>query len=272
MALELWNGIPVITSPRQLDAAFVAQDSPDNEMRRGYDPDSYVPDMHASPTDMPLTPASEDDARFEEQEATESSLHHLHVRSGQPCLDQNGQGFCWAYSTAQSIMLSRLRMNQPYVRLSAHAVACKIKNFRDEGGWCGLSGKFASEGGYPSVEFWKEKSMSRQYDTAETWANAKLHAVTENWYDLTKAVYDQEMSQRQFVTQLFLNNPCPADWNALSHSMCAVRRVRIEKGRWGTMILNSWKGWGFHGLAIMAGPLEWPNNAICTRSSVASLK
>jgi hypothetical protein len=272
MALDMWKGIPIITRPSQLDAAFIASDSPDNEMKGGYDSTTYVPTMHASPKDLETTPESEDDARFEEQEAGESSLRHLHLRSGQPNLDQGSVGYCWAYSTAHSIMMDRLRRGLPYVRLSAHAVGCKIKNFRDEGGWCGLSGKFATEGGYPSVDFWKEKSMSRSYDTKETWDNAKLHLVTENWYDLTRPEYDQELSKRQIITSLFQNNPCPADWDALSHSMCAVQRVRIEKGRWGTMVINSWKGWGFHGLGILADALEWPNNAISTRSSTASIK
>jgi len=62
-----------------------------------------------------------------------------------PSYDQNGQGYCWSYSTTAAVTLSRAVSNLPYIRLSAHSVACKVKNFKDEGGWCGLSTEYENK-------------------------------------------------------------------------------------------------------------------------------
>lgn len=217
---------------------------------------AYPAEMFAQPTDMKLIPRSEWDARIDEQEERQSSLEHIRMSGNNgtmiPSLDQNGQGYCWAYSTTMCVMLLRALNNQPYVRLSAHAIACKIKGFRDEGGWCGLSAKFQKEVGCPSVAFWKEKSMSRSNDTPETWANAGLHKVTEDWVDLTRQVYDQNLTIDQLATCLLTNTPCAIDYDEWGHSIAALRWVRIEKGAYGPKILNSWTdGWGDRGMSVI---------------------
>jgi hypothetical protein len=115
------------------------------------DYEQYPESMFASPSEMELIPESEWDARFDEQERLQSSLEHLYLSgpNGSPAfelLDQNGHGYCWAYSTAHAIMLDRLRRNVPTVRLNPHATAAIIKRGRDEGGWCGLSAKWGRSG------------------------------------------------------------------------------------------------------------------------------
>lgn len=243
---------------------------------RGYEPGAYTPGLFASaPAELTLIPRSEWDARIQEQEERKSSLWHIRqaMNQGKPhvSLDQNGQGFCWAYSTGHSIMYARGRDNQPYHRLSPHAVACKIKGFRDEGGWCGLSMKFAAENGYPTVGEWPEKSMSRQYDTAATWEAAKRQRVTENVFDLSRAVYDQEMSFDAVATCLLLNIPCPVDFNWWSHSVCAIQLVRVEAGSYGLRIQNSWTdGWGEQGCAVLRGQRAVPDNAVATLVATAA--
>lgn len=231
--------------------------------------------MFDSPDAIQLIPESEWDARFDEQEATKSSLEHIYLSGpgGGPQfvnLDQNGQGFCWAYSTAQSIMMTRLAMGLPPARLSAHAVACKIKNFRDEGGWGGLSAQFAREKGYPTVEFWPEKSMSRSNDKPEVWADALKYRTTEEWVDLTKQAYDQNLTKAQVATNGFMNIAGPGDYNWWSHSVCRIRWVRIEKGAWGQLILNSWAGWGRSGLGVLAGSKAICNGALGIRQVLAA--
>lgn len=245
---------------------------------RGYTERDYAnhPEpMFAQPDTMQLIPESEWDARYDEQEATKSSLEHLFLGAdGQsPAfvnLDQNGQGFCWAYSTAQAIMLTRLRMGLPTVRLSAHAVACKIKGFRDEGGWCGLSAEFARENGYPSVDAWPEQSMSRQYDNPSTWADAARHKITSDWVDLRKQVYDRNLTEAQSATCSFLDMPGPEDFNWWGHSVCRLRHVRIERGSWGKLILNSWLNWGRFGLGVLRGSKMPCNGAIALQSVTAN--
>jgi hypothetical protein len=168
-------------------------------------------------------------------------------------------------------MLARLRDNQPPVRLSAHAVGCKVMNFREQGGWCGLSAQFLREHGVPSVEHWPEKSMSRSNDRPEVWANAALYKSEEYWIDLTKKVYDQLLSRNALATCLNNNDPCPIDLAAWGHSVCALRWVRVERGVFRPLILNSWKGWGRFGLAVLSGRFfDSLMGAVCLRTSAAS--
>lgn len=168
-------------------------------------------------------------------------------------------------------MLLRGVMNQPHVRLSAHAVACKIKSFRDEGGWCGLSAKFQREQGCPSVAFWPEKSMNRSHDRPEVWANAGLHRVSEEWVDLTRDVYDQTLTFDQVATCLLSRIPCALDYNWWAHSVCGMDLVEVESGSFGIRILNSWTdGWEDRGTSVLRGNKAIPDGAVALRVSGAS--
>lgn len=270
---------------------------------RGYVPrdyHTYPQEMFAPPSELVLIPQSEWAERIRDMEATKSRLSDIRDRGdkGSPIksLDQNGQGYCWAYSSTSAVMLTRAANNQPYVRLSAHAVACMIKNYRDEGGWCGLSAKFYRERGCPSVEFWPEKSMSRANDTPETWANAAQHKITEDFVDLTREVYDQNLTFAQAITCLLSRIPCPMDFNHWSHSVCGCDPVngtskrgtyRVESGKlasleefdlhWGmndpvtggfaVRIWNSWTNdWGVNGMGVLTGQKAIPNGALAVRS------
>jgi hypothetical protein len=213
-------------------------------------------EMFDPPSGMTVIEESRQDEFIDAQERDQSSLWHLRMRAnnGQPIpsLDQNGQGYCWAYSTTGCVMLLRALMNAPYVRLSAHAVGCKVMNFANRGGWCGLSAKFHRETGCPSVVFWAEKSMSRQYDKPETWANAALHKVVEEWADLTRDVYDQNLTKAQIRSCLLTNVPCALDYNEMSHSMCGIRWRRVEAGSYAPECWNSWTdSWGSLGCGII---------------------
>lgn len=257
-----------------IDDSTPASVTHDPQFARGGIPRDFAadpPSMFADPSGIQLIPRSEWDARIDEQEAQQSSLEHIYKRAGWVNLDQNGQGFCWAYSVGHTLMLARTRDNQPYVRLSPHGVACKIKGFRDEGGWCGLSAKFARETGYPSDKVWPQQSMSRSNDNAATWADAGHHKITEDWVDLARPVYDQNLTFDQIATQLLLNNPCAVDFNWWSHSVCAVRLVRVEAGSYGLKILNSWLNWGDRGLGILQGGKALPDGAVCVRSATVAV-
>lgn len=270
---DLFMGkIPIITG--SLNQGFLRGEPDPAEFATGCVPRDYDVDpveLRDSPDAIKLYTDSECEAVYAEQQATESSLIHQYITGDKPAfphLDQNGQGYCWAYSTAQAIMLDRMRRNFPPVRLSAHAVACKIKNFRDEGGWSGLSAKFAREKGYPTVEVWPEKSMKRQYDTAATWENAALHRVEEDWYDLGKREWDQTLSKKQIKTLGLSNVPMMLDFNRYAHAMAGISVVQFEPGAWGPVVLNSWKGFGYFGLAVLAE--IWPDNAVAIRSTTPS--
>lgn len=238
---------------------------------RGHDESQRVPEMFEPPSDIPLIPRSEWDARIKEQEERKSSLWHLRQYaangSQMPTLDQNGQGYCWAYSVTRCVMYTRAVMNQPYVRLSAHGVACRVKAFRDEGGWCGLSAQFIRQNGVPSVAAWPEKSMSRANDNAASRENALLHKTLEEWVDLTKAAYDQNLTFDMVASCLLLNIPCALDFNWWGHSVCGIQLVKVS-GSYGVKIDNSWTdSWGELGTSVLTGQKMIPDGALAIRTS-----
>lgn len=230
-------------------------------MSRGYVPrdySQYPEEMFTHPSEMDLIPESEWDARYDEEERTQSSLEHLYLRGGQPAfinLDQNGHGYCWSYSIGTCIMMTRLRMNQPLVRLNPHSVAAIIKKGADQGGWCGLAADFArrigmtEEGTGPGQ--WPLHSRNLSNDTAACREMMGKYRLTEDWVDLTRQVYDQNLTRQQLATRLQQKDPCAVDYDEWAHSICAIRWVRVERGRWAPLILNSWKGWGRFGLAVI---------------------
>lgn len=261
--------------------AFVEPEVDGHRVHRGLVPRDYsAQPVGSSPleydaVEMPLIPRSEWSARIKEMEATKSRLSDIRrtAMSGgpMPSYDQNGQGYCWAYSTGSAIMLARAAMNQPYVRLSPHAVACKIKGFRDQGGWSALSMEFAVRYGYPSDQFWPQKSMSRQHDNKQTWNNAKLYQVTAGWWDLGAKVYDRNLTFDQVMTCLLCRVPVCTDFNWWGHAVCAMDPVEVEAGSFGIRILNSWSdNWGDKGEAVLRGTRAIPNGAVAPRVVDAS--
>lgn len=245
----------------------------------------YPEPMFSPPSEIEVIPASSRDAYFDEQEANKSSLEHIYLSgpNGDPAfvnLDQNGDGYCWSYSTGQAIMLDRLKQFPPapgskVVRLNPHGPAAIIKGGRNEGGWCGLSAQFGTEVGYP-VEGtgpgqWPLHSRNLKYDTPECRAQMALHRITEDWVDMTRQVYDRNLTMDQVATCGLLNIPGPRDYNWWGHSVCGVRWVRIEKNSWGQLILNSWKGWGRFGLAVLRGSQSICNGGLAIRVTTASV-
>lgn len=269
------SNIPIYDPDIDTDALY-PKDATFGLVPRDYsqDPES----LFAPPSDMTLIPESEWDARFDEQERLKSSLEHIYLggSSGSPAfelLNQNGHGYCWSYSTGHSIMLDRLRRNLPLVRLNPHSVAAIIKRGRDEGGWCGLSAKFCRENGMAlqgnGPGQWPLHSRDLRYDTPQLRAEMAKYKIDEDWVDLTRQVYDQNLTMAQVATCGFLNIPGPGDYNWWGHSVCRVRWVRIERGSWGQLILNSWPNWGRYGLGVLRGSKAICNGALAIRSTTA---
>lgn len=284
MALDYWRGMPIYDDSTP-EGEWAGLCGPDGERYQK----GFVPREHSRrdeptqfgdpPTSMTVFPESELEARIAYQDETKSSLEHLYLGEGLASpkfvnLDQNGDGYCWAYSTGSALMLSRLKANLTLLRLNPHATAAIIKRGRDEGGWCGLSGKWARENGYAvqgtGAGQWKEHSRDLSQDTPALRAQMALHKSHEEWVDLTQDVYDVSMTWLAYCTALLSNCPCPSDYNWWGHSVCALRLVRIEAGRLGVLILNSWKGWGRFGLGVLSGSKMNYASAYCIRSSVPS--
>jgi hypothetical protein len=149
-----------------------------------------------------------------------------------PSTDQNGQGYCWFYGAIGALQCVRARMNLPYRQLSGHAGGCKIKKFRDEGGWGALGVEFLLEHGCPDTDHWPEKSMSRSHDTPATWENAKLYKADMVVADLASPVYNRDLSYGQQLTVL-LNGGCTVDdydWQGHCTFGCDVVNGATQRG------------------------------------------
>lgn len=227
-------------------------------------------EMFAPPSEIKLIPRSEWEDRIREKERLKTRISDILLAGDKgkpiPSTDQNGHGYCWAYSTVGCVQAIRAINNQPYVRLNPHAVAAIIKNGRDEGGWCGLSAQFLKEHGVPSFEFWPEHSRSLSNDTREMRANAALHKVTEDWVDLTKQVYDRNLTFDQVASCLLSNIPVAGDFNWWGHSVLLCDLVLVESGSFGIRSRNSWTdGWGDRGFSVHRGQKAIPDGAVALR-------
>lgn len=256
-----------------------------------------------SAVNMPLIPRSELSERCKDQEKYGSSLSHIRKTGNNggtmQVLDQNGQGFCWAYSSTMATMLARAVMGMPYVRLSAHSVACVIKSFQDEGGWGPQSAEFIGERGCAPVSHWPEKSMSRQYNTTATWAEAAKYKLAECWVEIDAPAYDRNLAFEQFISGLLLNNPGVCDFNWWGHSVCGMAvkdgrqyrdKTRTESGKLATLIefelmwgfntladgvgieiANSWTpSWGEDGCGVLTGTKAVPDGGLLVRTALAA--
>lgn len=268
---ELWNGVPIIRN--SLNEGFLGNREPVafGCVERDYDIDP--PEMGDSPAAMEIIEEDRWDEEWEIQNDAQSSLYHKFLRDPFPLLDQNGHGYCWSYSTGHCIMFDRLKQNLPPLRINPHATAAIIKGGRDEGGWSGLSLKFARQNGYAlegtEPGQWPLHSRSLKYDTPELRAAMALHKAEEDWYDLGKKEWDQTLARRQLGTCAFQLNPAGVDYNRFSHAMCMIWMVKID-GFWSPMVMNSWKSWGMRGLGILFN--MWPNNAVALRASTPSAR
>jgi hypothetical protein len=217
--------------------------------------------------DIPLLTDDDIEAALRAQNSGATmSLQHIRdiADNGKPIpsLDQNGQGYCWAYSTTSASMLARAAAGMPYVRLSGHMIGCLVKGYRDQGGWNAQSVSFAAANGIASTEFWKEKSMARSNDNAEMRANAKQHQLFE-FMELDDGGPELK---RQMATCLLMGIPYASDHNWWSHSVCACRLVSWNPLK--VLIWNSWSNsWSDNGMGVLEGNRAIPNGAIAVRVS-----
>lgn len=223
-------------------------------------------EMFEPPSDLPLIPRSEWSARIKEMEETKSRLSDL--RDNIPSLDQGQVGWCWSHSTTHCVMLLNRINNQPYVPLSAFSVAAIIKGGRDEGAWCGLSAKFLREVGVATQEEWPQGSRDVRRDTPALRASMAKRKVTEEWVDLTRSVWDTELTFDQLMTCLLCRIPCAVDYDHWGHSVCALDPVEVEANSFGVRIWNSWSdGWEDRGMAVLRGNKAVPDGAVALRAA-----
>ncbi len=221
----------------------------------------------AKPFDLPLIPESEWEDRLAAQKAAKAQLSDVRNRGMNggviPARDQNGKGYCWAHSSVSAMLIARAVEGQPYADLSAFAVACIIKKFRDEGGFGAQSLEWMAEHGCPTSEFWPQQSMAKTNDNEAMRANAKLHRYTE-WMDM------EPRNKAQLVTCLLSGIPVVSDFNWWGHSVCTINLESVKPFR--TRILNSWGKWNGDGTGILEGSKAIPDEQLAPRVVTAASK
>jgi hypothetical protein len=269
--MELWNGMPILDDENckgaNKDYWFVP--TVEGQMKaHGLVPrqlSTHPPEMFDPPSDLKVFTTAELAERVREMEESKTTIRDVLTRMAVPPKDQNGHGYCWAYSIVACIQAMRALDGLPYVDLSAHAVAAIIKRGKDEGGWCGLSAKFCREVGVPPASMWREHSRDIGQDTPALRAEAAKNRVTEEWVDLTRNVYDQNLTLAQVYSCYATRTPCAVDFNHWSHSVMGCGAVMVEAGSVGHLIRNSWGNWGDNGYGVLRGSKAIPNGAVAVR-------
>lgn len=216
----------------------------------------------ASISKIPRTEWSARIKEINEQNALFSDMWQVgNFGSEIPVLDQNGYGYCWAHSTVSCALMLRAQQNQPFEDLSPYAIACKIKNFQDRGGWNKESVDFMMKNGCPTSKKWPQRGTSRSYDNSGTWEEAAQYKIVEIAEDVEEGDFDMQM------TYALLGIPGPLDLNWWGHSIGQADPVEIEPNHFGLDILNSWgRGWGRNGWGVLSESKARNNGFIALRT------
>ncbi len=182
--------------------------------------------------DFPTIPQSDWSKICADRVRGQGQLSDLLLYMKVPVLDQNGRGYCWAHSGTGANMAVRAISNEPVVGLSAYSVACKIKNFRDEGGWGAQGVDFMAANGVCDEAAWPQRGTSRSLDNAANWENAKRYKITAQLADMQSGQYDRNLTWQQYATLWLLGCPTVNDYNWWGHSVMGCDLVD-GSAQWG---------------------------------------
>lgn len=229
-----------------------------------------------------LIPRNEWSSRIKDKQQAKSQLSDIRMigNAGNPIpsLNQGNKGYCWAHSSTHAVMMNRAIANDPYLPLSAYAIACVIKNFRDEGGWGALSLAYMVEHGVPTQEFWPQGSMSPSNNNSRTWEDAAKRKVLGGWADLSVAPYDRHLTLDQVMSCYLQDIPVVLDLFWWGHSVLGLDALEFDSSlplsdpnRWGNRFLNSWgDSWSSLGMGTLRGNKSIPDGAVASRIVMAA--
>jgi hypothetical protein len=218
---------------------------------------------YAEPFNIPVIPRSEWPARIEEKDRTKTWIRDLCEQAGLGVLNQNGTSFCWINAPTHCMEIVRVVMGQPLVRLSPASVGCKIKNFRNQGGWGTEGLHYIAEHGTVPQSLWPPNAISRQYDTAAANGERPKYRCLE-WWELRDRNFDQ------VATCVLLNIPVAVGYNWWAHEVTAVG-LKVSGGRFLLEIANSWgANWEDRGYGLLSESKGTPDDAIAPRVATPS--
>jgi len=217
----------------------------------------------SQPFRLPLIPRNEWEDRWQAMKRSKAQTSDLVKRRKVASLNQTQSSYCWAYSSTMATMLTYMRAVQHYVPLSGTSIACKIKGFRNQGGWCTQSLEYITEHGVCRIDDWPQgkEGIRKDYDSPTAWKAAAKYRVTE-WMDLEPGNRDQ------LITCLLSGLPVATDFNWWGHSVCTIdiADIQVRQGKikvFDSLIKNSWGDrWGDKGHGVLQGSKAIPNGAI----------
>jgi hypothetical protein len=190
-------------------------------------------------------PRSEWREIIEMRERHKATLFELGHRAGIRAGSQNGTSHCWAWGSVAAIEYTEVIQGEPHVPLSATAVACIAKNFRNVGGNTFNAFPVMAERGVPTKADWPDNRLDRSFDKPETWERAKPHKMLR-WYELPNNDFDA------MASCLLRGWPVTIGVQWWSHMICAVDLKALEGGAFGTLIRNSHgTNYGDQGFAVL---------------------
>lgn len=203
---------------------------------RDYDKVEYGAVEHAGPVPLPLIPRAEWKDRIREMERTKSRISDIADASEVPCLDQNGYGYCHAFSVCHAAMDLRAIMNQPFKLLSASSNGGPVTGYRNKGAWIMDNLKQAAEVGFAEASLYPMLTTKNEW-TPQAEASAAENKVTE-WWELQRRNFDEVM------TCLLSRVPVVVGLNWWGHAIEYLDPVFDDTG-FGVLFQNSWKAsWG----------------------------
>lgn len=167
---------------------------------------------------VPLIPESEWADRI--RHMTENKLWIGDRWQSDPKADfQNGYGFCWAYSLAQSVMAVRAAQGLPFVQLSPESLAEDV-NYRNEGNYLDSALAYAAKYGIATrATVPQHKIKESQWNPAYK-EERKLYIPLE-WWDL-----GGQSVWKETVTALLMGHGCYVGLDWWSHAIW-YDRLRI---------------------------------------------
>lgn len=290
--MGLQNGEPLIhdlNAHRHLNVVINGEVKGRGAVPRDYD--VQPPETFSPPSEIKVYSEQELREIIREKDAKKSRNSDILRAAGIRSMDQGQFGYCWGHSVVGAVQGARAAQGLPHEDLSAFAVCATIKRGRNEGGWCGLAMQFVREKGVPTVARWPQGDADyRKYDKPEVWADAKTNIVTEDYVDLTREVYNQNLTFMQALSCLAQNFFIAMDFNWWAHSVLGCDPVDLsnadirddDSGKlitgpqlvamldvtsgFGVRDRNSWTdSYGEQGFFVLTGSKAIPDGAVAIR-------
>lgn len=140
-------------------------------------------------------------------------IHHYYRAFGNSYVwNQDGWGYCWAYSLAMSVMLSRAAEGMQHVVLSPFSLSWLV-NDRNAGYYLDSAINGARQRGLATMEYCPEFTMNKKSGWQQ---NALLHRPTE-WWDCSPSNMTGHC-----IAVLRTGRPLYMAYNWWNHALCIV--------------------------------------------------